>query len=69
MEFGFDAKTEDYRKRLLSFMDDHVYPAEPSLAPAALNCAAPDTGTMEVLAEVHKRSPARRELNRYRSDS
>ena len=124
MEFGFDAKTEDYRKRLLSFMDDHVYPAEPSLAshsgweppealtglkeqarqaglwnlflpgehgagltnlqyaplaeltgrspaiaPPALNCAAPDTGTMEVLAEVHKRSPARRELNRYRSDS
>jgi hypothetical protein len=32
MEFGFDAKTEDYRKRLLSFMDEHVYPAEPSLA-------------------------------------
>ena len=106
MEFGFDAKTEDYRKRLLSFMDEHVHPAEPSLAshsgwgppealaalqetarqaglwnlflpgehgagltnlqyaplaeitgrspslaPAALNCAAPDTGNMEVLAE------------------
>src|SRR5690349_12966209 len=32
MEFGFDAKTEDYRKRLLSFMDEHVYPAEPTLA-------------------------------------
>ena len=28
MEFGFDAKTEDYRKRLQSFMDEHVYPAE-----------------------------------------
>ena len=53
MDFGFDATTEDYRKRLLPFMEAYVYPAEagwhsdgwaPPAALARLQAAARDAG-------------------------
>ncbi len=123
MDFAFDARTEELRKRLLAFMAEHVYPAEavfaqqtaasagswrrppvleelkakareqglwnlflpdhpqgagltnlqyaplaeitghsPALAPEALNCAAPDTGNMELLAGFGTREQQERWL-------
>ncbi len=123
MDFAFDARTEELRRQLLHFMEEHVYPAEPlaraqraeqespwqtppvveelkakarrqglwnlflpdktygagltnqqyaplaeitgrspQLAPTALNCAAPDTGNMELLTEFGDPEQRRRWL-------
>jgi acyl-CoA dehydrogenase len=32
VDFGYDHRTEEFRDRLLAFMDEHVYPAEPVFA-------------------------------------
>ncbi|HET9897278.1 MAG TPA: acyl-CoA dehydrogenase family protein [Streptosporangiaceae bacterium] len=40
MDFGFDARTEELRERLLAFMDAHVYPAEPVFAEQVARAAA-----------------------------
>ena len=32
MDFAFDARTEELREKLLTFMDEHVYPAEQTAA-------------------------------------
>jgi acyl-CoA dehydrogenase len=121
MDFAHDERTERLRDQLLSFMDSHVYPAEPvfaeqavagaweappviaelqrearrrdlwnlflpreaggeltnlqyaplaeitghspAIAPPALNCAAPDTGNMEVLATFGTPEQRRRWLD------
>jgi acyl-CoA dehydrogenase len=40
MDFGFDNRTHELRKRLLAFMDEHVYPAEATFGEQAEAAAA-----------------------------
>ena len=41
MDFGYDARTEDFRARLLDFMETSIYPAEPAAG------GPPPTGTVD----------------------
>src|SRR5258708_24201221 len=41
MDFGYDARTEELREQLLSFMHSHVYPAEKVFADQVADAAAP----------------------------
>src|SRR3954447_18987440 len=51
MDFAFDATTLDMRERLLAFMDDCVYPAEPRFH-AELAASADPWATPPVLEEL-----------------
>ena len=55
MDFAFDEKTEDYRKRLLAFMDEHVYPAE-----AGFDVRSGDWDTPPVIGRLQAAGPAGR---------
>ncbi len=61
MDFGFDNRTHELRKRLLAFMDEHVYPAEATFGEQAEAAAAAGRGwervpvTAELKAEARSR--------------
>src|SRR5687768_15192139 len=57
MDFGYDDRTEELRARLLSFMDDHVYPAEPLHAEQEAN--GPQWTTPPVVEELKARARER----------
>lgn len=57
MDFAFDARTEELRERLLAFMDEYVYPAEPVAAEQRARMASPwDTPAVfgELKAEARR---------------
>ncbi|MDJ0381574.1 acyl-CoA dehydrogenase family protein [Streptomyces sp. G-G2] len=57
MDFAFDARTEELRERLLAFMQEYVYPAEPVAAEQRARLASPwDTPAVfgELKAEARR---------------
>jgi acyl-CoA dehydrogenase len=61
MDFGYDDRTQDLRERLLAFMDERVYPAEPVFREQAEVAEAEGRGwerlpvTAELKAEARRR--------------
>lgn len=57
MDFAFDAHTEELRAKLLAFMDEYVYPAEPVAEEQRAQLASPwDTPAVvgELKAEARR---------------
>src|SRR5580704_18177739 len=59
MDFGYDAKTLDLRKQLLTFMEERVYPAEAVFAEQAEAAAAQGQGWERVPVTTDLKAEAR----------
>ena len=62
MHFAYDEATERLRDRLLSFMDSHIYPAEPVFAAQAAALAAQDSWQEPAVIDELRAEARRREL-------
>ena len=58
MDFGFDEKTTELRERLLTFMDDEVYPAEAALHAAGGHGVPGEFTRPAVMAELQTKARA-----------
>jgi acyl-CoA dehydrogenase len=60
MDFAFDDRTQDLRERLLAFMDERVYPAEPTFREQEEAAQAAGRGWERVPVTVDLKAEARR---------
>ncbi len=67
MDFGYDARTEDYRARMLDFMDTAIYPAEP-VPGGPPEAATPDWTRPTVLPALQAEARARGLWNLFLPD-
>ncbi|MFE2727969.1 acyl-CoA dehydrogenase family protein [Kitasatospora sp. NPDC059327] len=68
MDFAYDARTEELRERLLAFMDQHVYPAEPVLEAQLADPGRPAWDVPPIVAELQAEARARGLWNLFLPD-